>query len=53
MQLTDSDWLLVEVVWLFIGLTKISLKKFSFNHPSLNKSPLWAQQPNSRAYNFV
>jgi hypothetical protein len=32
MQLTD--WLLVEVALLLIGLTKISEKKSGFNHPS-------------------
>jgi hypothetical protein len=33
MQLTD--WLLVEVALLLIGLTQISLTKSSFNHPSV------------------
>jgi hypothetical protein len=38
MQLTD--WLLVEVALLLIGLTKISLTKSCFEHPSVIKSPL-------------
>jgi hypothetical protein len=38
MQLTD--WLLVEVALLLIGLTEISLTKTSFNHPSVIESLL-------------
>jgi hypothetical protein len=42
MQLTD--WLLVEVALLLIGLTKISLTKYGFEHLSVMESPLrlWA-----------
>ncbi len=39
MQLTD--WLLVEVAQLLIGLTQISWTKSGFNHPSVIDSPLW------------
>jgi hypothetical protein len=38
MQLTD--WLLVEVALLFIGLTKIYYTKSGFNHPSIIEPPL-------------
>jgi hypothetical protein len=38
MRLTDR--LLVEVALLFIGLTKFSLTKSGFNHPSVIESPL-------------
>ncbi len=38
MQLTN--WLLVEVALLLIGLTKISVTKFGFNHTTLIESPL-------------
>jgi hypothetical protein len=38
MQLTD--WLLVEVALLLIGLTKISLTKSGFDHPSVIESRL-------------
>jgi hypothetical protein len=34
------DWLLVEVALLLIGLTKISLTKSSFYHPSVIESSL-------------
>jgi hypothetical protein len=39
MQLTD--WLLVEVTLLLIGLTQIFLIKSGFKHPSVIESPLW------------
>ncbi len=35
-----ADWLLVEVALLLIGLTKISLIKSGFDHPSVLESPL-------------
>jgi hypothetical protein len=38
MQLTD--WLLVEVALLFIGLTKYFGEKSGFNQPSVVESPL-------------
>jgi hypothetical protein len=38
MQLTD--WLLVDVALLLIGLTKISLTKSGFDHQSIIESPL-------------
>jgi hypothetical protein len=38
MQLTDR--LLVEVALLLIALTKISLTKSGFDHPSVKESPL-------------
>ncbi len=38
MQLTD--WLLIKVSLLLIGLTKISLTKSGFDHPSIIESPL-------------
>jgi hypothetical protein len=38
MQLTD--WPLVEVALLLIGLTKISDTKSGFDHPSVIESPL-------------
>jgi hypothetical protein len=38
MQLTD--WLLFEVALLLIALTKISLTKSGFDHPSVTESPL-------------
>jgi hypothetical protein len=38
MQLTD--WLLVEVALLLIGLTKISQTKSGFDHPCVTESPL-------------
>jgi hypothetical protein len=31
------DWLLDEVALLLIGLTEISLTKFGFYHPSVNR----------------
>jgi hypothetical protein len=42
MQLTD--WSLVEVALLLIGLAQISLTKSGFNQPSVMESPLrlWA-----------
>ncbi len=50
MQLTD--WLLVEVMLLLIGLTQISLTKSGFNHPSEIESPLslWAQGVSVTSY---
>ncbi len=47
MQLTD--WLLVEVALLLIGLIKIALTKSAFNHSSVIESPLrlWAQSANT------
>jgi hypothetical protein len=36
-----TDWLLVEVALLLIGLTKISETKSGFDHPSEIESPLW------------
>jgi hypothetical protein len=38
MQLTN--WLLVEVALLLIGLTKMSFTKSVFNHTSVIESPL-------------
>jgi hypothetical protein len=35
-----TDWLLVDVALLFIGLAKFSLTKSGFNHPSVIESPL-------------
>ncbi len=37
------DWLLVEMALLLIGLTKISLKKSSFDHLFVIESPLRLQ----------
>jgi hypothetical protein len=34
-----SDWQLVEMALLLIGLTKISLTKSSFDYPSVINSP--------------
>jgi hypothetical protein len=36
-----TDWLLVEVALLLIGLNKISLTKYGFNHPFVTELPLW------------
>jgi hypothetical protein len=38
MQLTN--WLLVEVALLLIGLTKMAVAKSRFKHPSVIESPL-------------
>jgi hypothetical protein len=50
MQLTE--WLLGEVALLLIGLTKISLKKSSFDHTSVIESPLrlWALDHSCTAF---
>jgi hypothetical protein len=50
MQLTD--WLLVEVALLLIGLTQISLTKSYFYPPSVIESPLrlWAQGVSVTSY---
>jgi hypothetical protein len=39
MQLTD--WLLVEVALVLIGLTQISFTKYGFNQSSVMESLLW------------
>jgi hypothetical protein len=41
MQLTD--WLLIEVALLFIGLTKVSWTKTGFDHSFVIESPLRLQ----------
>ncbi len=47
-----SDWLLVEVALLLIGLIQIFLTKSGFNHMSAIESPLslWAQGVSVTSY---
>ncbi len=40
-----TDWLLVEVALLFIGLTQISLTKYGFNHPPVRNRTRWIFSP--------
>jgi hypothetical protein len=49
MQLTE--WLLVEVALLLIGLTKVFLKKSSFDHPFCNIIAYQAAGPVPRVLN--
>jgi hypothetical protein len=46
MQLTD--WLLVEVALLLIGLTKISFTESGFDHTSVTESPLRLRGPEQK-----
>ncbi len=39
-----TDWLLVKVALLLIGLNKIFWTKYGFNHPLVTESPLGAQR---------
>jgi hypothetical protein len=52
MQLTD--WLLLEVALLLLGLTQISSTKYGFNHLSVIESHLWLQPKvySIRLYSF-
>jgi hypothetical protein len=46
MQLTD--WILVEMALLLIGMIKISQPKFGFDHPSSIESPLRLRAQSAR-----